>query len=425
MEDQNPHPSTGYDTIKAELERLRKENEELRQKLALQDADASEPTEIESPDAEPVETDEKKSEPETTAPTCGLLGITHSNRNHASSTSWGKNQFNNSFPIGLISYMESKGIKPVYLKVDKNFAVKHDYIGFEELTGCKYDPSKIYYEFESAFSPYRPLSSSIHLPSIDVIIKKRALIEQPIRALEIKLTTLPDSTTSSLTEDKYGSELVIRPDTIVYQALSICRSLAANRKEMSEILDPVYKKVKNHKVKNWDDVTNVAGHLGEIIAAMSSLVAKFSDKQSPLLLQPVWKTQGQSAILAENCLDAFVWSDFSLMKLFIKNADTERLLIGRNDRTIIWLFLMLHQFAITGQVDHTEIIDRFTYGTKNDKAFAVSGKFTNAIMSCTELTKPRIKKTEIKNIILGNGQEHLSPERRFDGVIQSDVSIFQ
>lgn len=424
MESQTPHLNSDGDneTIRAELQRLRQENEELKQKLTLKEAAESEPAEIDDPETADPETasvtDDGSAAPET--PVCGLLGITHSNRNHASATSWGKNQFNNSFPIGLISYMESIGVKPVYLKVDKNFAVKHDYIGFEELTGCKYDPSKIYYEFESAFSSYKAISSSAHLPSIDVIVKKKALIEQPTRALEIKLTTLPDSTTSELTEDKYGSELVIRPDTIVYQALSICRSLAANRKEMSEILEPVYK-----KVKNWEDVKDVASTLGKIITAMSSLVEKFSDKQSPLLLQPVWKTEGKAAILAENCLDAFVWSDFSLMKLFIKNADTERLLIGRNDRTIIWLFLMLRQFAVTGKVDHTEIIDKYTYGTKNDKAFAVSGKFTNTIMSCAELTNPRIKKNEIKNIILGNGQEHLSPERRFDGVVQSDVSIFQ
>jgi hypothetical protein len=178
------------------------------------------------------------------------------------------------------------------------------------------------------------------------------------------------------------------------------------------------------QVTNWDNADEVASHLGGIITALSAVVKKFSDKQKPLLLQPVWKTEGKAAMLSDNCLDAFVWSDFSLMKLFVKNAGTVRDSITRSDRAVAWLFLMLHEFAVSGKVDHRNIIDRYTYGTKNDKAFAVSGKITNAIMACPELTKPRIHKTEISKIILGNGQMHLSPERRFDGVVQADQSIF-
>lgn len=407
----NTYEQVDIAQIKAELERLQQENAALRGKLAQQT--------ILTPkdDLEETVTDTTEESKEVKS---GLLGIINSNRDHSKATSWGKNQFNNSFPIGLISYMASIGLKPIYLKVDNAFKVKHTNISFEELTGCAYDPAKIYYEFESSFSSYKPFSSSPHMPSIDVIVKNNDAAQTPTQALEIKLTTLPDSTTCELAEDKYGSELVVRPDTIVYQALSISRSLASKREEMKTILNPVYE-----AVTNWEDSKIVAKNLPQIIAAMSSLVEKFSDKQSPLLLQPVWKTEGKAAILAENCLDVFVWSDFSLMKLFIKNVDTERLIVSRNDRTIVWLFLMLCQFAVTGKVNHTAIIDRYTYGTKNDKAFAVSGKITNNIMGCPELTKPRIKKTEIKNIILGKGQEHLSPERRFDGVIQSDVSIFQ
>jgi hypothetical protein len=46
-------------------------------------------------------------------------------------------------------------------------------------------------------------------------------------------------------------------------------------------------------------------------------------------------------------------------------------------------------------------------------------------MACEELTKPRIRKEEIRNIILGQGQLFLSPERRLDAVIQSDISLFK
>jgi hypothetical protein len=86
---------------------------------------------------------------------------------------------------------------------------------------------------------------------------------------------------------------------------------------------------------------------------------------------------------------------------------------------------MLYDFANTGKINHNQIIDRLSYNTKNDKAFAVSGKIMHPYMSCNELTKPRITKDEIKNIILGNGQNLLSPERRFDAIVYSSSELFK
>ncbi len=40
------------------------------------------------------------------------------------------------------------------------------------------------------------------------------------------------------------------------------------------------------------------------------------------------------------------------------------------------------------------------------------------------IIKPRISKYEIKNIILGGGQDLLSPERRFDAVLVNSPDIF-
>jgi hypothetical protein len=45
-------------------------------------------------------------------------------------------------------------------------------------------------------------------------------------------------------------------------------------------------------------------------------------------------------------------------------------------------------------------------------------------MSCPELTKPSIRKEEIKNIILDGGQNMLSPERRFDAIIFNSPDLF-
>lgn len=44
-----------------------------------------------------------------------LFGIVHSNRNYSLKDTWGKNQFNSSFPASLACYLHSRGLKAVYL----------------------------------------------------------------------------------------------------------------------------------------------------------------------------------------------------------------------------------------------------------------------------------------------------------------------
>lgn len=48
----------------------------------------------------------------------------------------------------------------------------------------------------------------------------------------------------------------------------------------------------------------------------------------------------------------------------------------------------------------------------------------STFLKSDELLHPRIRKNEIKNIILGGGQNLLSPERRFDAVIVNSTDLF-
>ena len=85
---------------------------------------------------------------------------------------------------------------------------------------------------------------------------------------------------------------------------------------------------------------------------------------------------------------------------------------------------MLLDFSKNGKINHAKIIDELSFNTKNDKAFAISGKASQPFMACAELTKPRITKDEIKDIILGGGHLLLSPERRFDAIIYNSPNLF-
>jgi hypothetical protein len=86
---------------------------------------------------------------------------------------------------------------------------------------------------------------------------------------------------------------------------------------------------------------------------------------------------------------------------------------------------MLRDFYVYGHFDYGETINDLSYGTKNDKAFAISGMVSYPLLRSPELACPRVKKDEIKNIILGGGQNLLSPERRFDAILVNSPDLFE
>ena len=113
------------------------------------------------------------------------------------------------------------------------------------------------------------------------------------------------------------------------------------------------------------------------------------------------------------------------MGSFIRQiGSNDKTKINRQTRSSIWLYKMLIDIYKHGKFDQKKIIDSMSYDTKNDKAFAASGKVTHRYMQSKRLTTPIISKTEIKKIILNGGENLLSPERRFDAVIVNDGDIF-
>ena len=351
----------------------------------------------------------------------GLYGVKYSNRDFTQADTWGKNQFNSSFPAGLTNFLASKSIDNVYLFLNKELKVKHAKISAKQLYGIEPNSDDLFFSFESPYTPYQQLIIGT-LPRVDLVTQLRSN-GQCLRPIEVKLTALPDNSTCSLSEEYYGCEIVIRPDTIVYLACSIAMNFKDNREELSTLIGEKFV-----SINDWTDGNTVWAHITDMIAALDRIVLSVLDKQEPLLMQPIWKTNGKSPELSDNCLDVFIWSNFAFTQLFVDVARGELTeganRITRQVRTIIWLFKMLYDFAKQGQINHHRIIDELSYNTKNDKAFAVSGRITHRYMTCTELIKPRIEKKEIKKIILGGGQNLLSPERRFDAIIYNSPELF-
>jgi len=345
-----------------------------------------------------------------------LFGINNSNRDFTKEESWGKNVFNSSFPASLCCYFEEQSIRPNYLSIDLegNYTISDCTI--EDVFGISSKSSDIVFAFESVHTPYQRYVIG-KLPRADLVIQNYNN-GQCLRGLEVKLTALPDNSTCHLSDSEFSSELVVRPDTIVYLACYIIENIGIDLKK--------YLHVSQDDIKDWSEPLEVLKKSSEILECLITLTKEMGKKQLPFLLQPIWKTEGKSPILSDSCLDIFVWSDAGFLFFItqIANSKTTPENITRPLRAAIWLYKMILDFSIDGKFDHKKIIDKLSYNTKNDKAFSSNGKVTHPYLECENLKLPRIKKNHIKEIILGGGQHLLSPERRFDAIIFNSTELF-
>ena len=345
-----------------------------------------------------------------------LFGLENTNRKFSDPAAWGKNQFNSSFPTALACYMHSKKLDANYLAMD-NGKIQVDQISIAELYGQDPLSNDVFFAFESTYVSLQPLIVG-QLPRTDLVVTSKSNPSIQTRALEIKLTAIPDNTTADLHEDKYGSEIVVRPDSIFYLGAMIY----LNNKT---ILPPIFNK-KKCLVKDWTDPSDVKSNLDDIREVLRNISCASSSIQSPFLLQPIWKTLGKRSVLADNCLDLFVWSTLGFLDFIIDIGDSKTSAnMTRPMRTVVWVYKVLEELVSHGQADFEKIVDASSFNTKNDKAFAASGAVTHKYMVCPNLVKPRILKTAIKDIVLGGGQHFLSPERRFDAILVNSPDIFR
>ena len=335
----------------------------------------------------------------------GLYGIKHSNKNFLDPDSWGKNQFNSTFPIALCCYMRDQGHDAMYITMKKGKPIVSK-ISFNKVFHTKLPNDKLKFLFEFPFVPYGNLVHEA-LEKIDVVVteEKSGKFLMP---LEIKLTTLPDNGTASLPENEYGSEIVIRSATMRYVALGIAAKLKPRQREdVKQIFQPVCM-----DVRDWSNVYEMRPRREAMFNALRAFLQKYESLQQPLVLQPVWKTKGKSPTLADNCLDVFVWSDFALSRLMLTSCDEMGDEISRPQRSALRLIRFLYEYVTQGKVYEENIFDGMLYGHQGDKEFAYRGVQTHRFMACKRLTKPIVRKDEIKNIVLGRPPAH---ERdRFD-----------
>lgn len=349
-----------------------------------------------------------------------LYGIKQSNRSGADL--WGKNQFNSTFPAALCCYMRDKGYKPIYVHTDGDFeALATDTtLTFEDVFNASVANEDINFLFESNYQPY---TAYLHdtLDHTDLVTNVDGADKRP---LEIKLTVLPDNATSrQVDEAMWGSELVIRPDSISYACLGVYTNLKQHAAAIRNLLEPTA-----IKIESWENSRDILNHADEMLETLTKFFKKYHSSQVPFLIQPIWKTQGKSPDLAHNAFDVFVWSDFALLKLAIDQAkaETNRVVVSRYLRSVARTIRALSDLFVTNKIHIARIFRQMALGNQTDKEFALNGSVTRNYMKHARLTKPKLKKEVLKEIILNGGEKMLSPERRFDATIYFTASnIFE
>ena len=122
-------------------------------------------------------------------------------------------------------------METVYLKLNRELSITHNKIKISDVFAVDPLARDTFYTFENIYTPYQSLVIS-DLPRIDLVISRVINgLTEPIRGIEVKLTALPCMQSAGNEED-YGSEIVIRPDTIFYLALSIAVEYLSERKSL-------------------------------------------------------------------------------------------------------------------------------------------------------------------------------------------------
>jgi len=345
----------------------------------------------------------------------GLYGIKNSNR--STDMHWGKNCFNSSFPTAMANYMLSKDIPAIYNRLvleNGELKVAASEISLRDVFACGNKAlDSLDFRFESRYEPYQEYSFDV-IDAIDLVVKTTD--GNFLSPLEIKLTVLPTSNTSHLPEKDWGCELVVRSATTSYCALGMFDSVKDDASGVRDIFESACS-----SIGSWTNDFEMSHKTPNLTECVNQFQRKYLEQQKPLLIQAVWKTQGQSPILADNAFDIVVWSDYAFSRLFLDSALNASSTMSRPMRASAKLARCLWELSKSGKIKLAEIYRQMAFDTQTDKEFAIQGAKWRSYVSSERITQPILHKDVLNEIIESGHIERLRPERRFDQTLYFTV----
>jgi hypothetical protein len=269
------------------------------------------------------------------------------------------------------------------------------------------------FRFETRYDPYQGYSFE-PIDGIDLVVK--TVDNSFLAPLEIKLTVLPTSGTAQYSEEQWGCEMVVRSATTSYCALGMFDSVKAERDTVREIFEEACS-----DIGSWTNDFEMTHKTPTLAGCVDTFEKKYLDRQKPLLMQTIWKTQGQSPVLAANAFDIVVWSDYAFSRLFLDNNKLDKGKMSRPMRASAKLARCLWELSKSGKIRLAEIYRQMAFDTQTDKEFAVNGQMWTRYVSSERILKPILPKEVLAEIIEPGYIERLRPERRFDQTLYFTV----
>lgn len=342
----------------------------------------------------------------------GLFGINSCNR--VPENFWGKNVFNNLFPMSLACWMRAEGI-PFVLITSKNGTTQRLEAPIDNLFGLAPDESP-HFDFETALKANSDLCHS-RAERVDVVIRPTKPEVARSRGLEIKLVVVPDSSTMQSAPDQWAPEIVVRPSTTTNCAIQLYRHLKSLGllDQARVLLEP-----RCSQVHAWDNPIEMKSLATDILPALYKIIKMCEQSQLPLMTCAIWKTEGKSPVLCEQAFDIFAWTDCAFMQMVAdksQSATRSARTISRPTRAALRTVRMLFDLFVTQKVNLENILSQMSYRSQDDKDFSISGAQTINYMKHHRLISPAVPRSALNKIILGDGIEQLSPERRLDATL--------
>lgn len=365
--------------------------------------------------------------------TSWIYGLENSSHDFTTEEAFGKNIFTNAFPLAIAQYLSQEESLPI-VQIEADMAEKKDQKGevvtddqsqpilepitfhkkvqWSEIIGC--DPAEAYFSFEKIFDGYKEHTTGTPNQS-DVVVCENTTSQKHLRPLEIKLVVVPTSGTAKNPRAKQSCEIVVRPSTVEQLAFSIADSYGEEGKELMR--NVILEHIPSPMDIDWTREESMKKHIDSIYATVRGIIANGLDKQTPLVLTAVWRTEGQKAVFDEHAFDAFVWTDLAFLQLFTDSQALSRNRISRPGRTLCWLVRSLLDWSMQGTLQFKRHHSMITFGSQTDKAGAFSGQKTLIHMRSDEFTNPRLSRDKVADLLSTEALNVLQPERRLDGAL--------
>lgn len=342
----------------------------------------------------------------------GFFGIEQTNREP--DDHWSKNCFNSSFPTALACYLLAQKKEILYNKLifeNGKPKVITTTLPVNVVFGCSHtDLAKLAFYFESSFHTYEKyVHKHDEIEKVDLVVKEKD--GKDLRALEIKLTVMPDNTTVDKEKVDWGCELVVRAATTGYMALGMYDALRKKKKEIFECFDPVCS-----SIQSWNNQSELQQKVEEIIACINLFERDNYENQIPLLMQPMWKTNGKSSEISVDAFDILVWSDYAFSRMFLDRALISKKSLSRPARAAIRMARTLWDLSrsSTSKIHLKSLLREMSLDKQTDKEFSLPGSQWRTMVEHERLQNFIVKREELSSIIDVSKKEKLSPERRLD-----------